>query len=258
VTIDPENDEQTPRQDRLPFLQLIPNMVTILGLCAGLTAIRFVIFGRFELAAALIIFAALIDGLDGLLARRLNAASDIGAQLDSLSDFLCFGVAPALLVFHMALGPEPGIGWIFVLTYASCACLRLARFNVMADKEPDPSRPKTPHFTGVPAPAGAMLALLPAFLSFQGVIDASFHPWLADFTLAAAGALMVSRLPTISPKAITVPKDKQVWILLGAALLVGILLTRAWLLMIMLDLAYIATLIWAARQWRKAARSPSA
>ena len=249
--------ERRSKSDRLPFVQMLPNMATILGLCVGLTAIRFVMAGKFEIAAALIVFSTLIDGLDGLLARRLNAASDIGAQLDSLSDFLCFGVAPALLVFQMALGPEPGIGWIFVLGYASCCCLRLARFNVANDAPVDPAKPKVPHFTGVPAPAGAMLALFPAFLSFQGAIDASIHPWAADITLGVAGALMVSRLPTFSPKAISVPKEKQIFVLIGAALVVGILLTRPWLLLILIDLTYLGSVLWSARNVVRKSKTPN-
>ena len=131
----PKSEEMELEGDTLPFLSLVPNMVTLLGLCAGLTAIRFVFTGNFHFAVILILFAAAIDGLDGLLARRLRATSEIGAQLDSLSDFLNFGVAPALLVWEFTLAPSARTGaWIAVLIYASCCCLRLARFNVAHDK----------------------------------------------------------------------------------------------------------------------------
>ena len=131
----------------------MPNLVTILGLCAGLTALRFAFAGRFEPAAALIVFAALIDGFDGLLARRLDAASPFGAELDSLADFFNFGVAPAFLVYQLALTGAPDLGWTAALVFAVCACLRLARFNVSRDV-PVTGRA---HFVGVPAPAGALL-----------------------------------------------------------------------------------------------------
>ncbi len=120
------------RPRTLPFLQLLPNLVTILGLCAGLTALRLAFAGRFEPAVALIVLAALIDGVDGLLARRLNAASPFGAELDTLSDFLNFGVAPALIVYRMALAGSD-IAWTAALVFSVCACLRLARFNVNRD-----------------------------------------------------------------------------------------------------------------------------
>ena len=118
---------------RLPLLQLVPNLVTILGLCAGLTALRFAFAGRFEAAAALIVFAAVLDGFDGLLARRLDAASRFGAELDTLADFFNFGVAPAFLVYQLALTGAPDLGWTAALVFAVCACLRLARFNVHRD-----------------------------------------------------------------------------------------------------------------------------
>lgn len=235
--------EHAPKPERLPFVQLLPNLVTILGLCAGLTSIRFVLADRFEMAVLLIIFAAVIDGLDGLIARRLKATSDIGAELDSLSDFLNFGVAPGLLVFQFALKADQGMGWIIVLGYVSCCCLRLARFNVGNGKIPERVTPTESHFTGVPAPAGALLALFPVFLSFQGLMDAAALPWVAALTLGLTGAAMVSRVPTFSPKSIFVPKEKIIWVLISTALIVGIMLTKFWLLMICADLIYAASLL---------------
>ncbi|MGB8622220.1 MAG: CDP-diacylglycerol--serine O-phosphatidyltransferase [Paracoccaceae bacterium] len=229
--------------EKLPFLNLLPNIITMLGLFAGLTAIRFVFAERYEAAAGLIILAALLDGLDGQIARRMKATSDIGAELDSLSDFLNFGVAPALLSFQYLLRGAPDIGWIFVLVYVSCCCLRLARFNVMQDAEPDPGVKKSTHFIGVPAPAGALLMLLPAFMSFEGFLDLASIPVVPAVYIALVGAAMVSRLPTFSPKSILVPKDKIVWILIAAAGIVGMMLTRFWLSMILIDLIYAATLV---------------
>lgn len=227
-------------QEPMPFLMLLPNLVTIVGMCLGLTSVRFVFAGRFEVAVALILLAALIDGLDGLIARRLRATSEFGAELDSLSDFFNFGVAPALLVYRFALDGTSGMGWVFVLIYASCACLRLARFNVTRD---DPSGAGKTHFTGVPAPAGAMLALLPVYLSLAGLVRVHEAPMLVAVWLGIVGALMISRMPTFSPKALRVPRSRIALFLIGTAIIVGMIFTRFWLLMVLIDLAYVAGLI---------------
>jgi CDP-diacylglycerol--serine O-phosphatidyltransferase len=228
-------------RDRVPFLLLLPSLVTILGLSAGLTSIRFVFDGRFELAAALIVFAAVIDGFDGLIARRLNAASPFGAELDSLSDFLCFGVAPAVLVFRYGLIETGGLGWTFALVFAICCCLRLARFNITRDVPLAPGG--RPHFTGVPAPAGALLALLPVFLSLEGILDARSLPFLVAPWLAIVGVLMVSRLQTFSPKSLRISRDMAGVLLVGMAILVGVMFTRFWLLMVLLDTIYTISLV---------------
>ncbi|MFT3973216.1 MAG: phosphatidylcholine/phosphatidylserine synthase [Amaricoccus sp.] len=228
--------------ENLPFLQLVPNLVTILGLCAGLTAIRFAFLGRFDLAAGLIVFAAVIDGFDGLLARKLDAASPIGAELDSLADFVDFGVAPAIVVYFATLSGIGDLGWTFALVFAVCCCLRLARFNVNRDV---PLEGRA-HFVGVPAPAGALLGLLPVFATLGGVVDASRLPWAVAAWLGLIGLLMVSRLKTFSPKALRIPRERSRFILVAAALLVGLTLTRFWLLLIVFDVAYAALLVHAA------------
>lgn len=234
----------TPRKrDNLSIFMLLPNMVTILGLCAGLTSIRFVLAERYEIAAMLLIFAALIDGLDGLLARRLNAASQIGGELDSLSDFLNFGVAPGILVYQFALSRDFSTGWMFVLIFACCACLRLARFNVSRD-DPAPVGAK-PHFIGVPAPGGAMLALLPFFLTMYGVIDVRSQPFLYGLWMAIVAWLMISRVPTISSKALRIPRERSVLVLVGAAVVVGLMVSRFWLLMALVDIVYAGFILWA-------------
>ncbi len=240
------NDQ--PRHDRdsdtQPFLALVPNMVTMIGLCAGLTAIRFVLAGNFEMAVGLIIFSAVIDGLDGLLARRLKATSDIGAQLDSLSDFLNFGVAPGLLVYQFALANSERMGsWVVVLLYASCTCLRLARFNVAQNQAVTTGIKPPAHFVGVPAPAGAMMALMPVFLAFETGLEPAQYPFLTGLYLGVVGLLMVSRLPTFSPKSLRVPKERTSLILIALALIIGVLLTRFWLSLILLGLIYILSLI---------------
>lgn len=234
------------RRESLPFLHLVPNLVTIIGLCAGLTAIRYSFDGRFAVATGLIVFAALIDGLDGLIARRLRATSQIGAELDSLSDFVCFGVAPAIVVFRFGMTQDPGLGWVFALVYAICCCLRLARFNVMRTSPDAPG-----HFVGVPAPAGAGLALMPVFATFAGIVDLADVPLLVALWLGMIGVLMVSRIPTPSAKGLRVPRDKAVYVLVDAALMVELILSRFWLLMFVLGLAYLAVVLWQAVRHRR-------
>lgn len=226
--------------DSLPFVILVPNMVTTLGLCAGLTAIRLLMAGEFVTAVGLILFAIVLDGLDGLIARRLKATSDFGAQLDSLSDFLNFGVTPGFLVYQMALagGGHSG-GWIFVLVYIVCCCMRLARFNVAQNRAATSGDTAPPaHFTGVPAPAAALMALLPVFLSFETGFDLGRAPTAVGLYLGAVGLLMVSRLPTFSPKSIRVPREKIAWIMVGLALVVGIMLAEIWQALIAMILLY--------------------
>ena len=235
----------------LPLLHLAPNLVTILGLCAGLTAIRFALVERWEIAVALILFAAVIDGLDGLLARRLDAASPFGAELDSLSDFVNFGVAPAVVVYGFALQRIGDSGWVFALVFAIGCCLRLARFNV---GRAEPEAPARTHFTGVPAPAGALLGLLPVYLSLGGIWATENVPWVVALWIGLVGALMVSRLATLSPKALRVPRDRAVWVLLALALLVGVAFTQFWVLMTLMSVAYGGTLVYAAIRRHPTAR----
>jgi CDP-diacylglycerol---serine O-phosphatidyltransferase len=232
----------------LPLLHLLPNLVTLVGLCAGLTSIRYVLDGRYEIAAALIILAALLDGVDGLVARRLNASSHFGAELDSLSDFVCFGVAPGVFVFHFALAGMPGIGWLAVLLYILCACLRLARFNVMRNAPPPPGRA---HFIGVPAPAGAMLALLPVYLTLSGWLDLRELAAPVALYIAFVGLLMISRLPTVSLKGMRVPRNRAVFVLLGVAVFAGFAVIRPWGLLALADLIYLGVIAHGAYRHRR-------
>lgn len=242
---------RTPRKstdqdsDSLPFLTLVPNMVTMLGLCAGLTAIRFVMSGHYQLAVGLLLVAAVVDGLDGLLARRLQATSEIGAQLDSLSDFLNFGVAPGLLVYQFALAQsEKAGGWIFVLLYASCCCMRLARFNVAQNLAVTTGTKAPAHFIGVPAPAGALMVLLPVFIAFETGLDLTKFTVLVELYLALIGFLMVSRMPTFSPKSIRVPRKHAGWLMIALALIVGIMLAEFWASLIAIIMLYSASLFY--------------
>jgi CDP-diacylglycerol--serine O-phosphatidyltransferase len=227
----------------VPFALLLPNLVTLTGMCLGLTSIRFAMDGRFKTAVVLILLAAVMDGLDGLIARRLNATSRLGAELDSLSDFLCFGVAPALLVYHMILDGTGSLGWIAVLTFAGASCLRLARFNVMR-AEPDKTEDSTPdlddvieevesskpHFVGVPAPGGAMLGLLPLYLIFAGWDFPIMHPFAAALWLGIVAILMISTLKTFSPKALKIPRWSIAPLMIVTVIFIGLIFSMPWTL----------------------------
>ena len=187
------------RRRTMPFRILIPNIVTLLGLCVGLTSIRMAFEGRFENALVAIGAAAVLDGLDGRMARLLKASSRFGAELDSLSDFVCFGVAPAVILYLWGFTEAASLGWIIVLIFAVSTALRLARFNVALDEPKKPSWEQA-FFVGVPAPAGAVLLLLPLFLEGVGIPKSWLVlPVLSIYAVAIA-ALMASRLPTFSGK----------------------------------------------------------
>src|SRR5467141_1810021 len=197
-----EPDRNEPRRRRfraIPVRTLVPNVITLLALCAGLTAIRLAVEGRLEIALGAIVFAAVLDGIDGRVARMLKGTSRFGAELDSLADFVNFGVAPALILYFWDLHQLQSAGWIAAMVFAICAGLRLARFNVMID---DPDRPAWAgnFFVGMPAPGGAITVLLPIYVHFLGMPRLAFlAPVTLLYTLAIA-FLMVSRLPVFSGK----------------------------------------------------------
>jgi CDP-diacylglycerol--serine O-phosphatidyltransferase len=197
------------RQLRLiPVRQIFPNLVTLLALCVGLTSIRMSIELRFDAAIAAIAIAAFLDGIDGRVARLLKSTSRFGAELDSLTDFLNFGVAPAMLLYVWALDELRAVGWIAAMIFALCGALRLARFNVALDA-PDRPEWQSNYFVGVPAPAGAMFSMLPIYLEFVGVPHGFLTaPVVLIYTLAI-GLLMVSRVPTWSGKMVgrRIPRD---------------------------------------------------
>jgi CDP-diacylglycerol--serine O-phosphatidyltransferase len=202
-------------------------MFTVLGLCAGLTGIRYALDGRWELAVALIIVAGVLDGLDGRSARMLKITSKLGAELDSLADFLSFGVGPALIVYLWTLRDVRGVGWALAMLFATCCALRLARFNSELE-QPDRPRWTLWFFTGVPAPAAAGLALLPMMLHFASGA-ALFRSWaLNAVLLAAVACLMVSRLPTFSLKRLRVRPDLVLPTMLACGVIVVAFVTEPW------------------------------
>ncbi|MGH6670385.1 MAG: CDP-alcohol phosphatidyltransferase family protein, partial [Xanthobacteraceae bacterium] len=184
---------------RIPVRILVPNVVTLLALCAGLTAIRLAFENRYGLALAAVVFAAILDAVDGRLARFLKGTSRFGAELDSLSDFVNFGVAPALVLYFWGLHELKSVGWIAAMVFAICAGLRLARFNVMLD-DPDQPAWASNFFVGMPAPAGAITVLLPIYASFLGLPRSAVLTWLMLIYTLVIASLMVSRLPVFSGK----------------------------------------------------------
>ena len=236
--------QEPPRE--LLLLKLLPNLVSILALCAGLTAIRYAIAGNFGLAVLLIGTAAALDGLDGRLARMLKSESAIGAELDSLCDNVNFGVVPAIVLYLWGLRPETSLGWIAVLVYATCCMLRLARFNVGSRATGEVAEKTV--FIGVPSPAGAMLVLSPMYLAFIPEAGLTIPPVLIAGWMVGIGALMISRVRTPSLKRITISTDYVRYVLVGAVALVAALLTYPWVTLLALSMTYFSGIIWLALQ----------
>src|ERR1700728_3515955 len=228
---------------QIPVRILVPNVITLLALCAGLTAMRLAVEDRLEWALAAIVFAALLDGVDGRVARMLKGTSRFGAELDSLADFVNFGVAPALILYFWGLHELKSAGWIAAMVFAICTGLRLARFNVMID---DPDRPAwtANFFVGVPAPAAAITVLLPIYLSFLGLPRSGVLTWVMLFYTLGIALLMVSRLPVFSGKRVgtRVPSEMVGPVHLFVILSVALLIAYPWVLLTAATLAYLVSL----------------
>src|ERR1700675_979942 len=228
---------------RIPVRTLVPNIITLLALCAGLTAIRMAFENRYVLALAAIVFAAFLDGIDGRLARFLKGTSRYGAELDSLADFVNFGVAPALILYFWGLHALKSAGWIAAMVFAICAALRLARFNVMVD---DPDKPAwaSNFFVGVPAPAGAITVLLPIYVALLGLPRSEVLNWLTLVYTLAIASLMVSRLPVFSGKRVgtRVPPEMVGPAVLVAVLFIALLIAYPWIILTAGTLAYLGAL----------------
>lgn len=248
----PDHPQRTKRPRRkLHILQLLPNLVSIVALCCGLTAIRFAVDGRIATAVALIGLAAALDALDGRLARMLKSESAIGAELDSLSDFVNFGVTPALVIYLWGLKGDANLGWIAVLIYAVCCILRLARFNVGNKAAPSGDAPERTSFIGVPSPAGAMLVLVPIYFTFAMGGHVTVPDLLIEAWMVAMGVLMISRIRTPSLKRVTVYAEYARYILVGGMAAIAALLTYPWVTLLALALAYLVAILFL---WRRAAR----
>jgi CDP-diacylglycerol--serine O-phosphatidyltransferase len=246
-----------PRFQGPSFNRMIPNILTMLGLCAGLTAMRFALEGRFGAAAVSILVAACIDGLDGRIARLLKATSRFGAEFDSLADFVCFGVAPSFVLYMWSLDGLRGFGFVPCLMFSVCMALRLARFNAALDAGPHPAYTYN-FFTGVPAPAGAGLVLFPLFTGLEA--RALGWDWLAAIVrspafcapvLVGAALLLVSTLPVWSFKNFKVPKEYVLPTFLGVGLYAAFLIADPWAALALGGLIYLIMLPFGARSFRR-------
>jgi CDP-diacylglycerol--serine O-phosphatidyltransferase len=246
----PPREKRRPRFVRIPLRYILPNLVTLLGLCLGLTSIRFAFEGRFDWAVYAIIAAAVLDGLDGRIARALKGTSRFGAELDSLADFVDFGVAPAMLLYFWSLHDIKSAGWLAALVYAVACSLRLARFNVMID-EPHKPAWSAQFFTGMPSPAGAIVVMLPIYLhhSFIGLPQSrSFVPYEIAYVLVIA-FLMVSRIPHFSGKQVgRIPREFLVLAMFGAVALILVLATFPMEVLLVFSILYLALIPLAVRR----------
>jgi CDP-diacylglycerol--serine O-phosphatidyltransferase len=247
---------QVRRLSDLSFNRMVPNILTLLALCAGMTAMRFAMNGNFVGAVFAIIVAGIFDGLDGRIARLLKSTSSFGAELDSLSDFVSFGVAPAAVLYLWTMSTLRGLGWAIVLFYAVCCALRLARFNTEAGSD----RPAyaAPFFSGVPAPGGAGLVMVPMFLSFEWGDWLFRSPYLSALTVTGVALLMVSKVPTVSLKRIRIPHDLVVPTLLGIGVLAAFVTTAPWPTLTAIGVVYIGSIPLTIRAYYRLRRAAQA
>ncbi|PWC52231.1 CDP-diacylglycerol O-phosphatidyltransferase [Azospirillum sp. TSA6c] len=243
-----------PRLKGLSINHLLPNVLTVLALCSGLTAIRFAMQERWEPAVIAIVIAAILDALDGRIARLLNGQSKFGAELDSLSDAISFGVAPAFMMYLWGLNGAGSLGWIAAMAYAVCCALRLARFNSRLGVVDLPPWAYN-YFTGVPAPAGAGLVLLPMILGFEIGPEFPGHPAVIVPWTLLIGGLMVSILPTFSFKGARVPAHWVVPALAGVGLLAAMMVSQPWWTLSIVGIAYMVSLPFSIAQFRKLQRA---
>lgn len=244
---------RAPRKE-LTLAQLLPNMLTVVAICAGITAIRMGVQGDYVRAVQLLLIAGILDGLDGRLARLLRSTSAMGAELDSLADFVNFGVAAPLVIYLWGLQEMRHAGWIAVLFFAVCCVMRLARFNV-SSREEAAKGGSGAYFQGLPSPAGALLAMLPMFLTFA-LPGMSMPPApLLAFYMAGVGLLMISPVPVWSFKRTRISRENVKFFLLSFACVAAALTLFTWAALILICLVYVAVVIWAALVWYPRHRS---
>lgn len=238
----------------LSLSKMIPNLITMMALIAGITSVQKALTGNFEVAVLLLLAAAILDVMDGAVARALKAQSEFGAQLDSLSDFLAFGVAPGLILYVWTLGDAGKLGWIAAVVFPVAAALRLARFNVMAKGVDTTPLWKKRFFTGVPTPAGAILCLFPLYVWFLTPETFEGYKWgtpLVAVWAITVAALMVSRIPTFSIKYIKIPPKMMVPTLAFVALFVAALFNAPWVTLPIVCIVYAASIPLIFHQYRK-------
>ena len=253
---DPSPELRRRRFRPIPVRMLLPNVITLLAICAGLTAIRLSTEGRMELAVAAIVFAAVLDGIDGRVARMIKGQSKFGAELDSLADFVSFGVAPAAVLYLWTMSEWHVLGWVIVLFYAVCCALRLARFNAGTTAEV-PSY-AAPFFSGAPAPAGAGLVMIPMFLSFEWGDWLFRSPYLSAVIITGIALLMVSKVPTVSLKRIRIPHRMVVPTLLAFGVATAFLTTAPWPTLMVVGVVYLSSIPLTIRSYYRLKRAAEA
>lgn len=268
LPFDPDEDKGAPQKPAkpagamrlrdIPLRTVFPNLLTLLAICSGLTSIKFAVETRFELAIGAIVIAAILDGLDGRVARLLRSATRFGAQMDSLADFVNFGVAPAMILYFWALNDAGHFGWICALVYSIGASLRLARFNVMLETKGLPDWQKN-FFLGVPAPAAALIVLLPVYLGHLGLGGIGQFAHIIAFYALFVGYLMVSNIPTFSGKNFgkRIRSDLVLPMMFTVILSVALLISYTWQALALVSIAYLLGLPFGAVQWRKLAAKPT-
>lgn len=235
-------EDSDPIKGTLPFKKFIPSLITIAGLCFGLSAVRFAMLDRWELCIGFIFAAALIDGLDGRAARMLDATSNFGAQLDSLSDFVCFGIAPVLILYMWQLEDLKRFGWAAVLFYAVCCALRLARFNTAIADEKKQQPWEKRFFVGIPSPAGGLLVLVPLLIAIETDMEYILSPWLIVLHVLVMGTLMVSRVPTFAAKNLRIKTAYIVPVMLASAFAVVFFVIEPWKMLCVIGMGYLCSI----------------
>jgi len=246
-----EDSGRGPRLREIPLRMMVPNLITVLAICAGLTGVRLAFEGRYELAVSMVLVAAFLDGIDGRVARMMRATSNFGMQMDSLADIVNFGVAPALVLYVYVLDQAHSFGWIAALIYAISAGLRLARFNVMSERS---HKPKwlSEYFVGVPAPAGAFLVMVPVYLGFLGIDTSIYFAFASAAYTVLIGYLLVSRIPVWSGKAQgMIRRENALPFMLIVVVYVALLMSFTWEVLSLTSLGYLCTLPFGARAWQK-------
>jgi CDP-diacylglycerol--serine O-phosphatidyltransferase len=246
-----DDGSRGPRLREIPLRMMVPNLITVLAICAGLSGIRLAFEGRYELAVSMVLLAAFLDGIDGRIARMMRATSNFGVQMDSLADIVNFGVAPALVLYVYVLDQARSFGWIAALIFAISAGLRLARFNVMVDR---PNKPKwlSEYFVGVPAPAGALLVMLPVYVGFLGVEPSPIYAYASAAYTVAIGYLLVSRIPVWSGKAQgMIRRENALPFILVVVVYVALLMSFTWEVLAATSVLYLCTIPFGARAWHR-------
>lgn len=230
---------------------ILPNFTTVMALCMGLTAVRFALLERWDFAVGAVLIAGILDGMDGRIARMLNSTSRFGAELDSLSDFISFGVSPALILYFKTLHTWKGYGWLFVLYFTTCMALRLARFNTMSI-EGTSSAWSSRFFIGTPAPVTAILALTPTMIGIEFPNTALWgSPLINALALFIMGTLAISRIPVYSFKKMSIPQKYVVPLMITGALILGLAFVELWLTLSGIFLAYLCLIPFSIKSFRK-------